>query len=101
MIPLRDENPTLRTPIVTIALLTSLGLVWLVFQGAGFDDLALATSVCNWGLVPGELTGGARVGDAVPLGHGLACVVDREPINVLTPLTHMFLHGGWGHLLGN
>ena len=53
------------------------------------------------GLVPGELTGGARVGTGVPLGQGLACVVDREAINALTPLTHMFLHGGWGHLLGN
>jgi membrane associated rhomboid family serine protease len=52
-------------------------------------------------MVPGELTGMAAVGHAVPLGEGLACVVDREPINVLTPFTSMFLHGGWGHLLGN
>ena len=37
----------------------------------------------------------------MPLGDGLACVVDNEPINLLTPLTSMFLHGGWGHLLGN
>ena len=28
-------------------------------------------------------------------------MVDREPINVLTPLTSMFLHGSWGHILGN
>jgi membrane associated rhomboid family serine protease len=27
--------------------------------------------------------------------------VDAEPINRLTPITSMFLHGGWGHLLGN
>jgi membrane associated rhomboid family serine protease len=31
----------------------------------------------------------------------MACVVDDLPINRLTPLTSMFLHGGWGHLLGN
>jgi membrane associated rhomboid family serine protease len=31
----------------------------------------------------------------------MACVVDDEAINVLTPLTSMFLHGGWLHLLGN
>ena len=37
----------------------------------------------------------------MPLGDGLACVVDSEPINWLTPLTSMFLHGSWGHLLGN
>jgi membrane associated rhomboid family serine protease len=43
----------------------------------------------------------APLGTAVPLGRGLACVVDNEPINILTPFTSMFLHGGWGHLLGN
>jgi membrane associated rhomboid family serine protease len=31
----------------------------------------------------------------------MACVVDNEPVNILTPFTSMFLHGGWGHLLGN
>jgi membrane associated rhomboid family serine protease len=41
------------------------------------------------------------VGTGVPIGAGLACIVDREPINLLTPLTSMFLHGSWGHLLGN
>ena len=25
----------------------------------------------------------------------------REPLELLTPVTAMFLHGGWGHLLGN
>jgi membrane associated rhomboid family serine protease len=40
------------------------------------------------------------VGSRPDVGR-LACVVDADPINVLTPLTSMFLHGGWGHLLGN
>jgi membrane associated rhomboid family serine protease len=31
----------------------------------------------------------------------MACVVDRDAINLLTPLSSMFLHGGWAHLLGN
>jgi membrane associated rhomboid family serine protease len=101
VIPIRDENPTLRTPIVTMALLVALGLVWLFVQGAGLDASILAASVCNLGLVPGELTGRAPIGDAVPIAPGLACVVDADPVNVLTPLTSMFLHGGWGHLLGN
>jgi membrane associated rhomboid family serine protease len=35
------------------------------------------------------------------MGPGLACVIDRDPINRFTPLISMFLHGGWGHLLGN
>jgi membrane associated rhomboid family serine protease len=29
------------------------------------------------------------------------CEVDDWSINVWTPVTSMFLHGGWGHLLGN
>lgn len=101
MIPISDENPTLRFPAVTVALLAALGAVWIFVQHAGLDPVALAASTCNWGLVPGELTGRARVGLSIPLGGGLACVVDDDPRNILTPLTSMFLHGGWGHLLGN
>jgi membrane associated rhomboid family serine protease len=100
MIPLSDENPTLHTPWMTWLLIGVTVAVWFLLQGAG-QSLAVATSVCNLGMVPGEITGGARVGYALPMGQGLACVVDREPINPLTPITSMFLHGGWGHLLGN
>lgn len=101
MIPLGDDNPTTRTPVATIALLIAIAAAWLFFQGAGFDGEQLAASICNWGLVAGEVTHRAPVGMAVPLGEGLACVVDDEATNWLTPLTSMFLHGGWMHLLGN
>ncbi|ATB30671.1 rhomboid family intramembrane serine protease [Melittangium boletus] len=101
MIPLSDDNPTLRTPIITYLLLGAIGATWVWLQGAGLNEVALAASVCNLGLVPGELTGLAPVGLGVPIGVGLACVVDREAINLLTPLTSMFLHGSWGHILGN
>ena len=101
MIPISDENPTLRPPYMTWLLLGSMFAVWLVVQGAGMDALRLGASVCNYGLVPGELTHRAALGMAVPIGPGLACVVDAEPINILTPLTSMFLHGSWGHILGN
>lgn len=103
MIPLSDELPTIRTPWVTYLLLAVILAVWVFVQGAGLpqNELQLAASVCNWGMVPGELTHLARLGTAVPLGDGVACVVDREPINVLTPFTMMFLHGGWAHVLGN
>ena len=100
MIPLSDENPTLHTPWMTWLLLGTTVAVWMIVQGAG-SSLPLATSVCNLGLVPGELTQQAPVGLQVPLGEGLACEVDRQPINRFTPITSMFLHGGWGHLLGN
>ena len=100
MLPLHDENPTLRTPLMTYLLVgVTLG-AWFLLQGAG-NPLALATSVCDLGLVPGELTGLARIGTAVPLGPGMACVVDAQRINLLTPVLSMFLHGDWGHLLGN
>lgn len=101
MIPISDDNPTLRFPIVTVLLLVALGFVWIFVQGAGLDPRRLSETVCNLGLVPGEITARARVGTAVPLGMGLYCVVDREPINYLTPIISMFLHGGWMHLLGN
>lgn len=101
MIPLSDENPTLRTPVMTWLLLGAMFAVWLVVQGGGMNPETLAKSVCNLGMVPGELTHRAPVGEWVPLGSGLVCVVDRDAINILTPLTSMFLHGSWGHILGN
>jgi membrane associated rhomboid family serine protease len=101
MIPISDDNPTLRFPIVTVVLLAVIGAAWIFAQHAGLDPLQLSVTTCNFGLVPGELTGLARPGLAVPMGRGLYCVVDREAINYLTPVTSMFLHGGWAHLLGN
>jgi len=101
MIPLSDENPTLHTPVMTWALLGAMFAVWLAVQGAGFDELQLAKSICNYGMVPGELTHRAALGLRVPITRGLYCVVDNDPINRFTPLTSMFLHGGWSHILGN
>ena len=103
MIPLSDDNPTLRTPIMTWLILAAMFAVWLLVQGGGLpgNDVQLVTSICNLGMVPGELTHRVAVGVGVPMTPTLACVVDREPINILTLLTSMFLHGGWGHLLGN
>ncbi len=101
MFPISDDNPTLRTPVVTYLTLGAIALVWFFFQGAGFNTVALAASVCNWGMVPGELTGLAPLGFRVPLGEGMWCVVENQTLNLLTPLTSMFLHGGWGHIIGN
>ncbi len=101
MIPLSDENPTLRTPIMTWLILGAMFAVWFAVQGGGMDPLRLVTSVCNYGMVPGELTHRAPLGFAIPIGPNLACVVDNEAVNKWTPLFSMFLHGGWGHILGN
>ena len=101
MIPLSDEHTTLRPPVMTYAIIAANVLTWLVVQGAGFNEPALAASVCNFGMVPGELTHLAPLGSGVPLGDGMACIVDNEAINRLTPLTSMFLHGSWMHLIFN
>lgn len=99
MIPYRDENATLRTPIVTFALVGVNVLIWLLVQGAG-AAFPLAASVCNLGLIPGELTLLAAPGDGFAMGHGITCIVDpgRAPEHLLTS---MFLHGSWLHLIGN
>jgi membrane associated rhomboid family serine protease len=52
-------------------------------------------------MVPGEITHRAALGTGVPIARGLSCIVDNDPINRWTPLTSMFLHGGWSHILGN
>jgi membrane associated rhomboid family serine protease len=101
MIPIGDDNPTLHTPWMTYLILALTFGTWLVLQGAGLNEIQLATAVCNLGLVPAELMGTRPIGFGVPLGNGMACVVDNEPINWLTPITSMFLHGSWSHIIGN
>ena len=99
MFPYRDENVSRRTPIATIALIGANLASWILVQGAG-SAYPLAASVCNFGLIAGELTGTLKPGTAFPMGEGLACVTDPGP-QVLHVVTHMFLHGSWMHLLGN
>jgi membrane associated rhomboid family serine protease len=101
MIPISDENPTLHTPVMTYALIAIIAGVWFFVQGAGFNEYKLAASICNWGMMPGELTHRAALGLHVPIARGLDCVVDNDSINKFTPLTSMFLHGGWAHIIGN
>ncbi len=100
MFPLHDDNPTLRTPIVTFAILALNVAAWLLLQGAG-NDPALTSSVCRLGLIPGELLGLAPDGLRVPLGPDAYCRIQWSSKNWVSPLTSMFLHGGWFHLIGN
>jgi membrane associated rhomboid family serine protease len=99
MFPYRDENVTRRPPYVTISLIVANVFVWLFVQGAG-TSLPLAASVCNLGLIPGELTGLLPPGERFPMGEGLVCVTDPGR-QVSHLFTSMFLHGSWLHLLGN
>jgi membrane associated rhomboid family serine protease len=99
MFPYRDENETQRTPLVTGVIIALNMLAWILVQGAG-SSLALAKSVCELGLIPGELTLSLPPGTAFPMGEGIACATDpgRQLSNVITS---MFLHGSWMHILGN
>ena len=38
MFPLRDDNPTLLTPYVTVVLILANVVVWLYVQGAGYSS---------------------------------------------------------------
>jgi len=99
MFPYRDENPTVLTPVVTVGIIALNVLAWVFLQGLG-APAALARSVCELGLTPGELLGTLRAGLRTPLGEGMSCVIQARP-DYLTVLTSMFMHGGWVHLLGN
>jgi membrane associated rhomboid family serine protease len=99
MFPYHDENVTLRTPVVTMALIALNVAAFVGIQGAG-SEVPLATSVCNLGLIPAELMASVPPGAGFRMGERLVCLTDpgRQPLNVFTS---MFMHGGWMHLLGN
>src|SRR6476469_3009788 len=99
MFPYRDDNPTLAKPVVTFLLIAANVAVWVVVQGMGAEPL-LSKSVCELGLIPGELLGRLPDGYSIPMSRSTACVITGER-SWFTPLTSMFLHGGWFHLIGN
>lgn len=98
MFPLRDENPTEIVPFVTLLFIATNVLAWLVVQGAGAGQ-PFISSLCAYGTIPGEVTGRIPPGATVPLGPEHVCRVGG--LRWATVLTSMFMHGGWGHLIGN
>lgn len=74
MFPYHDENHTQRTPYITFVLIAASVLMWLFVQGAG-AEFPLAKSVCELGLIPGELTASLRPGTAFPIGEDRKSVV--------------------------
>jgi membrane associated rhomboid family serine protease len=99
MFPIRDDNPHFLTPYATAVIVALNVLSWALVQGLGSEP-ALARSVCSLGLVPGELLGRLPAGVEVPIGPGTNCVITASS-NWASILSHMFLHGGWMHLIGN
>ena len=80
MFPIRDHNPSGRTPYVTYALIAANIAVFLAYWLTLAPDQQLARFFVTWGLVPGRIFQGQAYE---------------------TLITSMFLHGGWMHLAGN
>ena len=80
MFPIRDHNPSNRTPYVTWGLIATNVLVFLATRPLMADETALLRLWSAYALVPGW----------VSEGYGLTGL-----------FTSMFLHAGWLHLLGN
>jgi membrane associated rhomboid family serine protease len=100
MFPYRDDNPTLATPVATVILIVANVISWVIVQGMGAEP-NLSRSVCELGLIPGEFLGRLPDGFAVPMSRSTLCVIEADERGWYTPLTSMFLHGGWFHLIGN
>ena len=80
MFPLRDHNPSSRTPWVTWALIAANAAVFLLTLPATGSPRAAYALYNAYALVPAEFTAG----------------YDRWTI-----LSSMFMHAGFWHLLGN
>jgi membrane associated rhomboid family serine protease len=99
MIPYKDENPTVSTPVITVALIIANVAAWVLLQGMGAEPV-LEKSVCTLGLVPGHLFGSIPANASIALDKEHFCRIGGFPA-WLTVLSSMFMHGGWAHLLGN
>ena len=89
MIPLRDANPTRRTPVVTLAFIVAcfVAFAWELGLQAQ-SEASLNAFVTEWGVVPAELLAAWDTGQ----------FLSQE---TATLISSQFLHGGWLHLLGN
>jgi membrane associated rhomboid family serine protease len=99
MFPIRDDNPTFLTPYTTYILIAANVMMWALVQGLGAHP-ALAQSLCSLALIPGDLLQTAAPGTRIAVGPDTVCVLTGQS-NWATPLTSMFMHGGWMHIIGN
>jgi rhomboid family protein len=114
--PLKDNLPTGRFPIVTIALIVANVIAYFFWQKGGItlgdpssDHYAL--NLIKFGAIPTELAHpGTHCGYAVLGPHQVdagqvVCSGARYPLHQpatwITPFTAMFMHGGLLHLGGN
>ncbi|MGR9088718.1 MAG: rhomboid family intramembrane serine protease [Gammaproteobacteria bacterium] len=99
MFPIRDENPTIRKPVATVALIGLNLFVWLFVQGGGSIE-PLLESFCRYSLLPGDLFGTAPPGTTLTLAEDVECSLDGRA-GLSTLMTHAFLHGSWFHIISN
>ena len=85
-IPIRDDQPTVRPPHLTIALILINTAAFLYTKTLGMDGFQ--NTLVYFGYIPG-----------VVLDPG--AYIDTPSWLYATPITSMFLHGGWMHLIGN
>lgn len=80
MFPIRDHNPSGRTPYVTYTLIATNIAIFVAYWYGLQSEYALNEFFYTYGLVPQVVMSGQ---------------------NLPSLITHMFLHGGWMHLGGN
>jgi membrane associated rhomboid family serine protease len=88
MIPLKDDSPSALKPFVTISLIVSCACVFLWQRS--LDTAASRQAAAALGAIPAVLLTDARLPSDLQWIPRFA-----------SPITSMFLHGGWMHLLGN
>jgi hypothetical protein len=72
VLPLHDENPTVRQPIATVLLILLNASMWVLLLGTG-SELRLAKSLCEFGLIPGDLFGLMPAGTTIPVTETGLC----------------------------
>lgn len=117
VIPVHDENPVHRRPVVTWLFLLVNVVIFLTgpvvagaLGAAGPDQLCGQDAYYrHWGAIPEELLSSEQLpvtttGEGREVPGGVACASERPDytkVPEVSVLTAMFLHGGWLHLLGN
>lgn len=89
MIPIHDDNPAERSPIVTVAFIVACTVVFL-YQ-ASLPHKPGEALVFQYGAIPALLFGEGDLPASISIGIPAYA----------TLITSMFLHGGWFHLIGN
>jgi membrane associated rhomboid family serine protease len=107
--PLKDDIPTRRTPVVTIALIVANVVIFFlsIRNGGSIWSGPDAQTVVHYGVIPYEVT---HPGDECEIAAqaGRILCEGRDPVRVfdtpptwLTVLSSMFMHGGLLHIGGN